>query len=75
MGLKESTRAAAPVASGILNVDVFTAPGKAMVGERPKPFGEALGFDPITSALIFGEHDAVLVDAMTTVAEAEALAA
>jgi hypothetical protein len=28
--------------------------------------GEALGFDPITSTLIFGEHDAVLVDAMTT---------
>jgi glyoxylase-like metal-dependent hydrolase (beta-lactamase superfamily II) len=45
-----------------------------MVGERPKPFGEAFGFDPITSTLIFGEHDAVLVDAMTTVAEAEALA-
>ena len=45
-----------------------------MVGERPKPFGEAFGFDPITSTLIFGEYDAVLVDAMTTVAEAEALA-
>ena len=55
-------------------MNVFTAPGKAMVGERPKPFGEALGFDPITSTLIFGEYDAVLVDAMTTVAEAEALA-
>jgi hypothetical protein len=41
-----------------------------MVGERPKPFGEALGFDPITSTLIFGEYDAVLVDAMGTVAEA-----
>ena len=57
-----------------LSVNVFTAPGKAMVGERPKPFGEAFGFDPITSTLIFGEYDAVLVDAMTTVAEAEALA-
>ena len=45
-----------------------------MVGERPKPFGEPLGFDPMTSTLIFGEYDAVLVDAMTTVAEAEALA-
>src|SRR5437870_7303773 len=63
-GLKETT----------LSVNVFTAPGKAMVGERPRPFGEALGFDPITSTLIFGEHDAVLVDAMMTVAEAEALA-
>ena len=60
--------------SNTLSVNVFTAPGKAMVGERPKPFGEALGFDPITSTLIFGEYDAVLVDAMGTVAEAKALA-
>ena len=72
--LKETTRVTAPVASNTLSVNVFTAPGKAVVGERPKPFGEALGFDPITSTLIFGEHDAVLVDAMITVAEAEALA-
>jgi len=55
------------VASNALSVNVFTAPGKAMVGERPKPFGEPLGFDPITSTLIFGKHDAVLVDAMGTV--------
>jgi Metallo-beta-lactamase superfamily len=73
-GLKETTRVTAPVASNTLSVNVFTAPGKAMVGERPKPFGEAFGFDPITSTLIFGEHDAVLVDAMTTVPGAEALA-
>src|SRR5271155_3275195 len=72
--LKEAARATAPVASNTLSVNVFTAPGKAMVGERPKPFGEALGFDPITSTLIFGQYDAVLVDAMMTVAEAEALA-
>ncbi len=73
-GVKETTRAAAPTSSNTLSVNVFTAPGKTMVGERPKPFGEALGFDPITSTLIFGEYDAVLVDAMGTVAEAEALA-
>src|ERR1700691_3551605 len=72
--LKEAARVIAPVALNTLGVTVFTAPGKAMVGERPKPFGEAFGFDPITSTLIFGEHDAVLVDAMGTVAEAEALA-
>jgi glyoxylase-like metal-dependent hydrolase (beta-lactamase superfamily II) len=72
-GLKETARGAAPVATTTLSVNVFTAPGKPMVGERPKPFGEALGFDPITSTLIFGDYDAVLVDAMTTVAEAEAL--
>ena len=73
-GLEGITRLTAPVASNTLGVNVFTAPGKAMVGERPKPFGEALGFDPLTPILIFAEHDAVLVDAMCTVAEAEALA-
>src|SRR5271166_4271954 len=73
-GLKEATRVSAPVASSALSVNIFTAPGKTMAGERPRPFGEALGFDPITSTLIFGEYDAVLVDAMGTVAEAEALA-
>src|SRR5579862_3652344 len=73
-GPQETTRASAPAASSTLGVNVFTAPGKAMVGERPRPFGEALGFDPATSTLIFGDYDAVLVDAMTTVAEAEALA-
>jgi glyoxylase-like metal-dependent hydrolase (beta-lactamase superfamily II) len=73
-GLKEATRVTELVASKMLGVNVFTAPGKPMVGERPKPFGEPLGFDPATSTLIFGEHDAVLVDAMTTVAEAMALA-
>jgi glyoxylase-like metal-dependent hydrolase (beta-lactamase superfamily II) len=73
-GAQETAGAAAPVASSTLNVNVFTAPRKTMVGERPKLFGEALGFDPITSTLIFGDYDAVLVDAMTTVAEAEALA-
>ncbi|MGA2352634.1 MAG: MBL fold metallo-hydrolase [Terracidiphilus sp.] len=74
MGVTNGLKETAHVASGKLSLNVFTAPGKAMVGERPKPFGETLGFDPITSTLIFGEYDAVLVDAMTTVAEAEALA-
>jgi hypothetical protein len=50
-GLKEPARVAVPVAWSTLSVNVFTAPGKAMVGERPKPFGEPLGFDPITSTL------------------------
>ncbi len=73
-GVKEPKQVAAPLAASTLSVNVFTAPGKAMVGERPRPFGEPLGFDPITSTLIFGDHDAVLVDAMGTVAEANALA-
>jgi hypothetical protein len=45
-----------PVASNTLSVNVFNAQGKAMVRERPKPFGEALRFDPITSTLIFGSN-------------------
>jgi glyoxylase-like metal-dependent hydrolase (beta-lactamase superfamily II) len=73
-GLKETARVTAAVARNTPGVNVFTAPGKTMVGERPKLFGEPLGFDLITSTLIFGEYDAVLVDAMGTVAEAEALA-
>jgi glyoxylase-like metal-dependent hydrolase (beta-lactamase superfamily II) len=64
----------AAITSSTLGVNAFAAPGTVMVGERPKPFGEPLGFDPMTSTLIFGEYDAVLVDAMTTVAEPEALA-
>jgi glyoxylase-like metal-dependent hydrolase (beta-lactamase superfamily II) len=72
--LQATAPAPPPVASGTLSFNVFTAPGKTMVGERPKPFGEPLAFDPITSTLIYGEYDAVLVDAMLTVAETEALA-
>jgi glyoxylase-like metal-dependent hydrolase (beta-lactamase superfamily II) len=56
--------------SSALNFNVFTAPEKAMVGERPRPFGPPT----ITSTLIYGENDAVLVDTLGTVAEAEALA-
>jgi glyoxylase-like metal-dependent hydrolase (beta-lactamase superfamily II) len=63
-----------PAAPTGLGVNVFTAPGKTVVGERPKPFGPPLGWDPITSTLIYGEYDAVLVDPLTTVFEAEALA-
>jgi hypothetical protein len=64
-GAKEPRSVTALVGSIRLGVNVFTAPGKSMVGERPRPFGEPLGFDPITSTLIFGESDAVLVDAIS----------
>jgi glyoxylase-like metal-dependent hydrolase (beta-lactamase superfamily II) len=56
------------------NVNVFTAPEKAMASEPVRPFGPPPAFDAITSTLIFGDNDAVLVDAMGTLAEAEALA-
>ncbi|MEV5646802.1 MBL fold metallo-hydrolase [Nocardia sp. NPDC052254] len=57
-----------------LEFNVFTAPAKALVGERPRPFGEPFAFDAGTSTLIYGEYDAVLVDAFHTTAEAAALA-
>jgi glyoxylase-like metal-dependent hydrolase (beta-lactamase superfamily II) len=57
-----------------LSVNVFTAPEKAVVGERPRPFGPPLSWDPITATLIYGQNDAVLVDTLTTIAEANALA-
>jgi hypothetical protein len=38
-----------PITSKTLGVNVFTAPGKAMFGERPRRFGGSLGFAPITS--------------------------
>ena len=57
-----------------LSVNVFTAPEKAVIGERPRPFGPPMAWDPMTSTLIFGENDGVLVDTLTTIAEAEALA-
>ncbi|MFD9664894.1 MBL fold metallo-hydrolase [Rhodococcus sp. NPDC059968] len=60
--------------SSVLSVNVFTAPEKEMVGDRARPFGPPPAFDPSTSTLIFGEEDAVLVDTLATVAEAEALA-
>jgi Lipocalin-like domain len=37
-----------------LGVNVFTAPEKAVVDERPRPFGPPLAWDPTTSTLIFG---------------------
>ena len=46
-GLKETTRVTAPVASNTLSVNIFTAPGKAMVGERTKPLGEPPGFQQL----------------------------
>src|SRR6476469_4742573 len=57
-----------------LNVNVFTAPEKPVVAQPPRPFGPPMAWDAMTATLILGERDAVLVDTLTTVAEAEALA-
>ncbi|SDL23351.1 hypothetical protein SAMN04487916_1075 [Arthrobacter sp. ov407] len=58
-----------------LSFNVLDAPEKPVVGDRPRPFGLPMAWDPMTSTLIYGENDAVLVDPLTTVSEAETLAA
>jgi glyoxylase-like metal-dependent hydrolase (beta-lactamase superfamily II) len=57
-----------------LDVNVFNSPRRSAVGERPLEMGPPFGWDPTTATLIYGERDAALVDALTTTAEAEALA-
>ena len=57
-----------------LGFNVFTAPAPAIVGERPRPFGPPMAWNPMTSTLIFGEREAVLIDTLATVPEAVALA-
>jgi glyoxylase-like metal-dependent hydrolase (beta-lactamase superfamily II) len=56
-----------------LRYDVFVAPEKPFIAPPPR-FGEPRAWDPVTSTLIFGARDAVLVDALMTVREATALA-
>jgi glyoxylase-like metal-dependent hydrolase (beta-lactamase superfamily II) len=56
-----------------LSYDVFVAPEKRF--NAPPPLvGDPQAWDPVTSTLIFGARDAVLVDALETVREATALA-
>jgi glyoxylase-like metal-dependent hydrolase (beta-lactamase superfamily II) len=57
-----------------LNWDVFVTPGIPVV-TRHLPSGTMLEmWSPISSTLIYGKRDAVLVDAFVTVAQADALA-
>src|SRR5260221_2773259 len=56
-----------------LRYDVFVAPEKSFIAPPPR-IGDPPAWDPTTSTLIFGERDAVLVDALCTVREATALA-
>src|SRR5258708_6506535 len=56
-----------------LSYDVFVAPSKPFAAPPPQ-FGDPQAWDPVTSTLIFGARDAVLVDTLETVPEATALA-
>jgi glyoxylase-like metal-dependent hydrolase (beta-lactamase superfamily II) len=62
-----------PARQPSLRYDVFVAPESPFTGPPPR-LGDPLAWDPKTSTLIFGARDAVLVDALTTVREATALA-
>ncbi len=56
-----------------LRYDVFVAPECPFTAPPPR-VGDPPAWDPKTSTLIYGARDAVLVDALTTVREATALA-
>jgi glyoxylase-like metal-dependent hydrolase (beta-lactamase superfamily II) len=56
-----------------LRYDVFVAPEKRFNGPQPR-VGDPPLWDPTTATLIYGEHDAVLVDALCTTREAAAVA-
>ena len=56
-----------------LRYDVFVAPEKSFIAPPPR-VGDPPAWDPTTSTLIFGERDAILVDALCTVREATVLA-
>jgi len=56
-----------------LKYDVFVAPEKPFSAPAPR-LGEPRAWDPVTSTLIFGPRDALLVDALMTIREATALA-
>jgi len=62
-----------PAIRPALSYDVFVAPSKPAKAPTPE-VGDAPAWDPITSTLIFGARDAVLVDALMTIREATALA-
>ena len=57
-----------------LNWDVFVTPGIPTVTSDLPPGTKQQMWSPISSTLIYGKRDAVLVDALITVAQADALA-
>jgi hypothetical protein len=56
-----------------LNWDVIVAPGIPIVTDDLPPGIKQRMFSPVSSTLISGERDAVLVDALLTVEQAVAL--
>ena len=56
-----------------LNWDVFVTPGIPMVTSHLPPGAKQGMWSPISSTLIYGKRDAVLVDAFITIEQADAL--
>src|SRR6266850_8151651 len=56
-----------------LNWDVFVTPGIPMVTSDLPPGVKQGMWSPISSTLIYGKRDAVLVDAFITIEQADAL--
>ncbi len=58
-----------------LTIEVYTTPGRTIVSATPPqaPDDEPT-WSPMSATLIYGEHDAILVDALATYDQADALA-
>ncbi len=61
--------------SGGLTIEVYTTPGRPIVSStEPGTPDDLPTWSPCSSTLIYGEHDAILVDAFATFDQADALA-
>jgi glyoxylase-like metal-dependent hydrolase (beta-lactamase superfamily II) len=62
-------------ASAALTIEVYTTPGRPIVSaSEPGGPGDLPTWSPSSATLIYGDHDAVLVDALATYDQADALA-
>src|SRR5215468_10825947 len=64
----------APATAAVLNWDVFVTPGIPIVTRDKPPGVRETFFQAMAATLIYGQRDAVLVDAFMTVEQATALA-
>src|SRR6201996_6520759 len=62
------------MSSSPLSVDVYVAPMRPFAGAPAQAPGDDPVWSPMSSTLIAGEHDAILVDTLGTVGQVDALA-
>ena len=62
------------MSSSPLSVDVYVAPMRPFAGAPAQAPGDDPVWSPMSSTLIAGEHDAILVDTLVTVGQVDALA-